>query len=254
MRKRRRWYAAQLVLLWWASLALICTARAEPVQMVTEAWPPLLVEGESGPEGVLWEITEAVFQRMDTPVELTFLPWKRAMRQLERGHSDAILGIKRNPDRARRFQFSGVPLVSSESVILHTRARSETLDDLADLDGLRIGYSAGYFYCPEFEALDTIHRHRVPDLDAGLKMLELERIDALLMNRQVAEFYVSQDRYQGRFRASPHVACTMDLFIAFSRQTSESLIHSFDEALRQLRSSPAYQDMLRRYRNATGRS
>ena len=94
------------------------------LEIVTEAWPPLVEQRADGPSGLLWETAHGALACLGIAADLEFVPWKRALSDVARGQKEAILGIGYTPERSRVYQFPSEPLLNSETVAFYRTDRS----------------------------------------------------------------------------------------------------------------------------------
>ncbi|MDX1634593.1 MAG: transporter substrate-binding domain-containing protein [Marinobacter sp.] len=212
------------------SLSLSALAKAR-IDMVTEAWPPLVEQQNGSPAGVLWQTASEALACLGITAKLDFVPWKRALSQVRQGQKDAILGIGYTPERSRSFQFPAEPLYNSETVAFHAADRDLDIDNVQSLAGLQVGVSAGYSYSQQIREADFFERVRVPDIASGLRMVRLGRVDVLLANRLVGETRLEQLGLQEKIAASDTALSGGPVYLAFAAQASPLLVQMFSETL-----------------------
>lgn len=122
---------------------------AQTVRLVGDPWPPYVdgVLGEDASGGVAVEIVERLFARIaDAEVRFPLIPWKRALREVEEGHSDGIPILLKTTERESYMVFSEA-LITGENLIwysdVHNAAAFEW-QGIEDLQRYRIGVTRGY--------------------------------------------------------------------------------------------------------------
>lgn len=211
-------------------------ATAETLQLVTEAWPPLIEQNDDGqPTGMMWTIAEKALVDLGYQVELEFVPWKRAQRMVAEGQKDGIVGIGYTAERASRYQFPEHYLILSETTIFSLAEAGQPYTGLESLAGLAVGVSAGYVYSPRVEKANHFHKVRVPSIESGLTMLTLGRIDALLGNRLVVWSEAEKLGLADRLLAAETAISGGPVYLAFSRSVAPDLVRAFSEALANYR-------------------
>jgi len=88
-------------------------------------------------------VTEA-FALAGIQVEYGWFPWKRAYLYAQKGKWDGSLGWIQFPERTNDFYFSG-PVFSGEMVFFHLKTYGFDWATMADLKGIQIGATIGYF-------------------------------------------------------------------------------------------------------------
>lgn len=100
---------------------------------------PKFVQTPAGMTGLCIDLIKAI-EKADPGIKFTgqekFVPWARILELLEVGEIDAFVGIVRNPEREKKFQFIDIPVYE----VSHTVAQRaddpievKTLDDIAKL-------------------------------------------------------------------------------------------------------------------------
>ena len=80
-------------------------AASETIKIVTADWAPYY-GSELKDDGVITVITKAAFSKVGLDSTIRFVPWKRAMQEVETGQSDLLMGAYYSKDRASRFAYS----------------------------------------------------------------------------------------------------------------------------------------------------
>lgn len=242
----------------WQGLYLICAlavivglpvaaAPQEPLRIVTEPWPPLVHEESGQPDGLLWELSLAVIQDIGRSADLEFVPWKRALDLVARERRDAVLGVGRTPERETVFRYPEEPLAVSETAVFYHRDRPLDFDHLDDLQGLRIALSAGYSYSREISSASHFQRIEVADIQAGLRLLQLERVDGFIVNREVGWYEARNLGIAEQLGATREPISSGPVYLAFSRELPAELVERFGTALSAFKETPEYRQLLEGY-------
>ncbi|BES73347.1 hypothetical protein RE428_43650 [Marinobacter nanhaiticus D15-8W] len=221
-------------------------SSAQTLNLVTEAWPPLIVDTpQHEPQGPLWTITRSVAQRMGVDVYVRFVPWKRALDQVARSQKDGVIGAARTRGREKVMRFSEEPLLYSETAVFSLRRAPVRFDDgLSSLTGKRVAVSAGYSYNREVWSAPYFERVEVRDIQSGLQLVMMGRVDAFLVNRDVGWYEARQLGIEDQLVASAGVVSGGPVYLAFSPSVSPALIEDFDRALRAFRDTEEYRRLM----------
>lgn len=228
---------------------LACTARAEPLRIVTEAWAPYVYEESGRPAGLDYEISAEVLRRLGVEVQWQFLPWKRCLLAFEQGQADGILDIFRIPEREAHMLFVEEPLSDVEFVLFHTRQRPYPYRQLADLRGLVIGTSPGYWYNDAaFRNSRLFSREEAPTHEANLGKLVRQRVD-LVVNDRRAGLYLAAQMGLGPQLGYNRKALGSDRLYLALRRTPElqALAARFAAELRRYKLEAGYAQAQARY-------
>lgn len=159
------------------------------VRLVTTEWPPYSGEDLPG-KGLVSIIVKGAFARNGTEVQLSVIPWRRALRSMSPSENtaDAIFPLYGSAPRRSTFYLSEAISFSPVGFVF---IRGSTFDwqTLDDLDGLTIGTVGGYVNTPTFDA--RVASGKIKTIEANddlslLRLLQAGRVDAVVMDQLVA--------------------------------------------------------------------
>lgn len=208
-------------------------ASAERLRLVTEEWPSLIDNTPEGPSGILWDISRDVLTNLGYEVTLEFVPWKRALRMVEEGKRDGVIGIGFNNDRALRYRFPEESLLLSETVVVSRREDGFIYSGPGSLAGKAVGISPGYAYSADIRDATDFRKIAMPGIGSGLGMLLLGRIDVMLSNRYVVMNEAERLGVAERIRLSAAAISGGPVYLAFRPGMSADLVTAFSQALHQ---------------------
>ncbi|WP_020407836.1 substrate-binding periplasmic protein [Hahella ganghwensis] len=228
---------------------------SETVALATVDWAPYYAESLSE-QGFITAIVREAFKREDYQLEVTFLPWKRALEMARSGKYDGLLGAYYNEDRARSFYYSH-PIGKAEEVFIQNAGRNihyTSLDDLKSyiIATLRGGAQAGDLRAAGFDVVVN------NDDISSLKMLEKFRVDLVVMSRQKFLFQIQNEPalqgLQGAFEVVLPPFKTYELFVTIShnREKGSELIERFNQGLLSIQSDGTETEILKRFGQYTG--
>jgi len=169
--------------------------------LVGESFPPFTFEKNGIPIGIDVEILELALQRVGVPYEIKVIPWARAVKMIEYGSADVLIGAnysdERNEfayyteDQAHAQKKSEVPksYLTTHSQVFFIRQIHEnslffeSFDQVRDL-GYRIGQDVGYSYPDSFSnvGLDITYYNSA---EQSFTALINGEIDMYLINKNV---------------------------------------------------------------------
>ncbi|MCG9682032.1 transporter substrate-binding domain-containing protein [Vibrio sp. Isolate23] len=88
------------------ALAALKPCVAKSIDLVTLEYPPYIEMQGQQVSGVAVELVRYVFHQLETPVNITVLPWARALTLVKRGRADGIFTAFKNPEREKFADFS----------------------------------------------------------------------------------------------------------------------------------------------------
>lgn len=227
---------------------------ADSLRVVSEAWAPYVFKRDGRYVGVDLEVTERVLRALGHEVVWDLLPWKRAVRTVERGHAQAILDIVPTPQRTETLIFTDEPLSTTDTVLFYHRDRPHSFESLSDLNGLVIGVSPGYTYSSTaFIESTGFRREPAPSFEANLLKLIRGRLDMVAMDRRVGLYLAQELRIADQLRYSETPLSSGRLYLAFHRsEAMAEIADAFGPALREFKQTEEYAAILKRYGQAVG--
>ncbi|WP_162241964.1 ABC transporter substrate-binding protein [Duganella sp. Leaf126] len=151
-------------------------------------------DAEGRPTGLAVDVLRALAARAGDTVRFQFYPWPRAQAMVERGQADILIGPYRSAERLTRFDFLDQPFYRDRLVFYARRQGGATWrGDFGSLAGLRVAAVRGWHYGAQFDAArQTFELSEVPQVDNGLRMLALGRVDLFAGNRPHTETLVRE--------------------------------------------------------------
>lgn len=238
-----------IVALLFACLSL--AAQGQPLRIVSEAWPPYIHDDNGVLRGLDYEAAHTVLQRLGVEVEWQLLPWRRCLMAMEQGQADGILGIFHTPEREASMLFPHEPLSQVELVLFYAKANPHPFHSLADLRGLKIGVSAGYWYSDRaFRESTLFTREPAPSHAANFGKLVRKRVDLVINDRRGGHFVLAQTGLDRHVRQHPRVISRDQMYLGLRRDAGlEELARRFANELHRFKREPAYAALQARYKN-----
>ncbi len=187
-------------------------AASESIIFCDDPFPPVTREGEDGQiEGPSISFLQEVFRKLEIPLEIKRLPWKRVLHGLENGNCDGVNYIL-DDEKRREFSFYTAPIQGGFRQLVWSISNSkkfpratpvnfewETLDDFStiDEDGTRVVYSIaetrGYAQ-PDLitEGIEQgkIIDYRVSQSEQRIRMLLAGRVSLIMDTRAALVEYL----------------------------------------------------------------
>lgn len=221
-----------------ALLALPAPARA-PLKLVANFWGPYTENGMPG-QGRAAQLVSQLLAEAGYDASIDILPWQRALSMTYLGQADGIVAIWSTAERREKILLSE-SYMSNRISLLHRKGELAQVKTLADLKGLKIGVGLGYDYSPEFQAATGFHKDAAVDTLANLKKLLAGRVDAIVEDEAIVDYYRSKyaDQLPGadQLEFSPTPLMVLPLYFGVSRQRpdAEQIIARFNAALHSWR-------------------
>ncbi len=187
--------------------------------------------------GYLVEVTRQAFVRMGYTVNISYLPWKRALYMVMSGQAEALLGAYHTEERAEKMLYTE-PIGTSDIVFFALNGSGIRYAALDDLRPYRIGTIIGASYTPEFDQATYLVKEPVADYQANIRKLLAGRMPLFVEKRSVVmhalrtQFPEAADRIV----ALDKPLVTARFYNAFSRRVPghEQKVADFNAGLRAI--------------------
>ena len=223
--------------------------------IVTPEYPPYEYSEGGTVKGVAVEIVKEVFKRMDVPITINILPWKRALDQVRSGKTDAIFTIFFNKERATFLTYSNEVLIEQVVSLFANKEFHSKVNYKSQLELLgpyRIGGVRGISYGREFDsALKNKGIQPLKLVNNGsqsFKMLLSNRVDLVISNRLGAIFILRKMNSVSRVvELAPHID-SVPSFLAFSKKSKFKVLQmKFDIHLKEIKKDGTYTGIVSKY-------
>src|ERR1700761_9115257 len=129
---------------------------------------------------------------MGEDVQLSALPWKRALNDAKTGGA-GIAGIYKTAERLKSYDFSD-KLFDEVVQIYVVKNKGFAFHGVPDLSGKTVGVLRGWSYGDEFDAAVKAGKIRIEEVSGDIQNFEklaAGRLDAVLAIRESAEIVIS---------------------------------------------------------------
>lgn len=228
---------------------LSLSVQAQPLRVVSEAWPPYIYEEDGELRGLDYDAARIILQRLGVDAEWQLLPWKRCILALKQEQADAILGIHRTQERESTMLFPSEPLSQVELVLFYAKNRPYSFRHLDDLQGLKVGVSSRYWYSNQaFRESELFIREHAPNHAANFGKLVRERVQLVLNDRYAGRFLLDRMDLNDAIDHHPQVISRDPLYLGLRRGAGlDSLAEDFADELRRFKHELAYARLASQY-------
>ncbi|MTI43738.1 polar amino acid transport system substrate-binding protein [Roseibium hamelinense] len=232
-----------------AALVPICAAAAEErVTILAVHYPPFEMEEPiDGLRGFDYEVVLEAFKRAGIEAEIQFVPWKRAMSDVENGQATGALSCADSPERSDLFFISDK--ISEENYGLYTRKgfKGPVLSNIADVAGVAVAAVSGYAIFDELNSADAVAIPLADDL-SGLNMLDVERFNYLYAGRRNNDFLIKQHGLSGKFDFTEFRSINYHVCFSKVYPGINDILRAFNKGLAEVRADGTYQAIHSKYR------
>lgn len=224
-----------------------------PFLLVEDPWPPYTFgeTGETPESGLIVELLEELFSRVEYPVRMELYPWKRCIYMVENEKADALMLTVKTPER-EKFAYFAEPFIENNILFYHKRDRVFSWEDFSDLKGLTIGLVAGAKYSQEFQ--EAIQRYQlktetVNSISVNFKKLKAGRIDITPVLDVVAAKIIADDKdFVGQFATASKPLRVTPMQMAIAR-SSKMMRYSqqINQTILEMKKDGTVESLYRKY-------
>ena len=163
------------------AFALLPSVQAREISMLTVEWAPHY-GSELPEEGLTTAIVKAAFRAGGHVSEVDFIPWTRALKEVEEGKADIVMGAYHNKEREQTYIFSDPIYFLQLGLIARPGLGLTRYDSLRELAPYSIGISRGFANSEEFDAANYLNKQVASFPNLNIRKLFRGRIDMAVMN------------------------------------------------------------------------
>ena len=178
-------------------------ALAAELLFVVDQFPPyqyLTPGGEA--RGSSYEVVQAVFDRLSSPIQVKFLPWKRAVSNTKMGEATGLFSCGYKKERESFLHYSAPINYATKGVIVKKTYQGPPISALKDLQNVSVGAITG-FAANKYLNKSGISFFGVPKISSAIPMLANKRFDALYLTLETGQFLAAEAGMAGAFEYFP---------------------------------------------------
>lgn len=162
---------------------LFLPAFAGPLRIVTSDLPPLSIEHGDRQQGALVDIVTEVARRAGVPIEIQFVPWKRALFLVASVPNTAVFPLTRNAQREKSYRWI-TPLHYEKFVFVGEEGRA-AITDAAALRHRPIAILRGSVQMENLKKLGYTQLIDTTTVQGGLRLVKLGIADAIFGDQDI---------------------------------------------------------------------
>lgn len=236
--------------------ALLCAgaqARAagiDPVRIATSDLPPLSLENTPGAPGALYEVVEEMARRAHVPVNIEFVPWKRAVYMTSSLPRTAIFPLTRSSERETQFRWL-VRLYHEHFLFMALKgSRAFDLGNPPSSKARRIGILRGSVMIKVLRENGYKNIVEASTIDENLRFLKRGIVDAIFGDRAIYRAAISGREAQDYTMSEPMRTTTT--WLGGSLDFPETDAALLQKAMKEMLEDGSYAQILKKYDLAPG--
>ncbi len=218
--------------------------------MLTVEWAPHY--GSELPEnGLTTAIVKAAFKAEGHNSDVDFIPWARALKEVEQGNSDIVMGAYHSKEREKSYIFSDPIYFLELGLIARPGLDISRYRSLQELTPYIIGVSRGFANSEEFDAATFLNKQVATFPNLNIRKLFRGRIDMAVMNFDLFRHEAKKEGFcisDVEFMEPPLE--THGLYLMASRQIADGdkIIEDFNRGLDKIRKNGEFDRIVGRFR------
>jgi polar amino acid transport system substrate-binding protein len=243
------------ILLYSPLIILMCIASLTPLHgkdlsMVTVDWAPYY-GSEMKNNGVITVIVTSAFKRSGINANIKFVPWKRAMKEVEMAESDILMGAYYTDERNKSYFYSD-PIYDINVGLVALKTLNFThFKELNELIPYTIGVSRGWANSKAFDQADYLNKQGATNQILNVRKLFKKRIDMISISFDVFRYEVatmgSQRLKEVVFIKPPLQVSSIHLATSRDHPEKENIMEAFNRGLSEIKKDGTYDAILKEY-------
>jgi polar amino acid transport system substrate-binding protein len=219
---------------------------AEKITAVGDPWPPFLDPNQTS-KGIIAEIATAAYATQGYELEITFVPWARAITGVKNATFDLLLGTWLTEERTEFLQFSE-PYLNNSIKFIKKKGNTFDYSGLESLTGKSVGIVREYGYGDDFLSAKNFKRPEAKNLISNIRKLIAGRIDLTLEDEIVAKTIIAKEQPDllDKIEFSNTDYSTNALYVTsgLANAKHKELIEAFNKGLAEIKKNGAYDTIL----------
>lgn len=227
------------------------TAEKITIVRSSDDWGPNEFTSENNElTGFHIDLIQMAAKELNVEVEFVAMPWKRALKTIEKGEADAISYTIFTPERVKYLIYKDGNAISEGSTrFAYLKGRDFNYDGtLESVKDRRIGVIRGYSYGKNFDRKKLSNLVNVNTERQLISMLLEKRVDLILVNIDHINYKYGHLPELDAVTSMDVASDYYDIYLAFSKKRRlEALADRFAAVIPKIRQSEKYQKIVQSY-------
>ena len=201
-------------------------------------------------EGIAFDLINAISQKLNLPIEVKKVPWKRMLKYLEDGTLDMGVAIYWNQERNKKYLYTE-PYFINEIRVYVKKGREFPFYQLDDLIGRKGIVPDGGSFGEEFDSFAKKHAldlYRVQRKEQLAGLVLAERGDYFVQAYLDGVAYLKNYDLQDDIVPLPHPLATTNVHFAISRQSPcKQFLPQINQSIEALKRDGVLERIVRKY-------
>lgn len=232
------------------AILIVPPCFAREISIATLEWPPNISENLPG-YGLNSALVKAAFEAAGHTVNIQFLPWTRALKDVLEGRADVAMGAYYNEQRAKDYIFSELIYHVDVGLIARPGLDKKSYVSLQELVPYNIGVARSYANSEEFDAARYLRKHTAARPVLNIRKLYRGRIDMTVMSFDSFRYEAQREGFcPDRVTFVQPPLKRHGLYIMGSRNVpyGKEIINDFNQGLKIIRENGTFNKVMKKYR------
>ena len=220
--------------------------QAEKITAVGDPWPPFLDPNQAN-NGIISEIATAAYATQGYEVEMSFVPWARALDGVKNASYDLLLGTWLTAERTEFLLYSD-PYLNNSIKFIKQKGSSFEYSGLESLTGKSVGIVREYGYGDAFANAKHFKTAEAKDFISNIRKLIAGRIDLTLEDEIVAKAIIAKEApellKQIEFSTTDYSTNALHVTSGLANAKHKTLIKAFNKGLVVIKANGEYDKIL----------
>ena len=222
------------------------SVQAEKITAVGDPWPPFLDPNRPN-KGIVVEIATAAYATQGYELEMSFVPWARAIAGVRSASSDLLLGTWFTKERTEYLMYSE-PYLDNAIKFIKKKGDDFEYSDVESLTGKSVGIVRGYGYGDEFSNAENFKKPEAKNLIINIRKLVAGRINLAIEDELVARSIMAKEDPelldQVEFSKVDYSTNALHVTSGLANAKHKELIEAFNKGLAEIKASGKYAEIL----------
>jgi polar amino acid transport system substrate-binding protein len=222
------------------------SVQAEKITAVGDPWPPFLDPNRPN-KGIVVEIATAAYATQGYELEMSFVPWARAIAGVRSASSDLLLGTWFTKERTEYLMYSE-PYLDNAIKFIKKKGDDFEYSDVESLTGKSVGIVRGYGYGEEFSNAENFKKPEAKNLIINIRKLVAGRINLAIEDELVARSIMAKEDPelldQVEFSKVDYSTNALHVTSGLANAKHKELIEAFNRGLSEIKASGKYAEIL----------
>ena len=222
-------------------------AQADTITAAQDPWPPFVQDQAEA--GLSVDLVRAALEHEGYELEMTIMPWARAIDQVKNGNIDVLVATWYTEERTAYLRYSE-PYMQNQLKFIKQAGDNFEFDGLASLSGKTVGVVRDYGYGDEFSNAPNFTRPETNNIASNLLKLKAGRIDLTLEDEIVALSTMKNEGIDSSaFDFTENALSVNNLHVSsgIANARSEEIIAAFNRGLVAIRDNGTMAELLSKY-------